>query len=103
MAADLFLQMMDPWNWGRGTAIRGLIIFFFLAFIALLALGVALLWRRGSTGTESSGSGDQALDTLRLRYARGEISREEFLQAIEDLGGPAPQDPGSPPPPATSG
>jgi uncharacterized membrane protein len=96
MAADLFLQMMDPWNWGRGAAIRGLIIFFFLAFIALLALGVALLWRRGSTGTESNGSGDQALETLRLRYARGEITREEFLQATDDLGGQRPQ---GPPPP----
>jgi uncharacterized membrane protein len=99
MAADLFLQLVDPWNWGRGAAIRGLIIFFFLAFIALLALGVALLWRRGSTGTGSSGSDDEAMETLRVRYARGEITREEFLQVSEDLGGPPLPPPAPPPPP----
>jgi uncharacterized membrane protein len=100
MAADLFLQMADPWNWGRGAAIRGLIIFFFLAFVALLALGVALLWRRGSTGATSTGSGDEALETLRLRYARGDITREEFLQASKDLGGPL-SPPETPPPSET--
>jgi putative membrane protein len=99
MAADLFLQMMDPWNWGRGVAARWLIMFFFLAFLALLALGVALLWRRGSaSSTRATSNDDEALDALRLRYARGEMTREEFLQANEDLGGgPAtPVAPGDP-------
>ncbi len=31
---------------------------------------------------------DQALTELRLRYARGEISREDYLQAAADLGSP---------------
>ncbi len=97
MALDLFLQMADPWHWGRGVVARWLIVFFFLAFLALLALGVALLWRRGNAGTRSDDGGDQAVDALRLRYARGEMTREEFLQANEDLGGPA-QPPISPPP-----
>jgi uncharacterized membrane protein len=88
MAVDLFLQMVDPWNWGRGVAIRWLVMFFFLAFLALLALGVALLWRRGSARPDSIDAGDEALAALRLRYARGEMTREEFLQANEDLGGP---------------
>jgi uncharacterized membrane protein len=87
MAVDLFLQMVDPWNWGRGVAIRWLVMFFFLAFLALLALGVALLWRRGSGSPDSIDAGDEALAALRLRYARGEMTREEFLQANEDLGG----------------
>jgi uncharacterized membrane protein len=99
MAADLFLQMMEPWNWGRGAAIRGVIVFLFLAFLALLALGVALLWRRGSAGPGSAQSGDEALEALRLRYARGEVTRDEFLQASQDLGGPAPPPEASPPPP----
>lgn len=93
MTADLVLQLADPWNWGRGVFVRWLILFFFLAFLALLALGVALIWRRGSEGPGSTASGDQALDALRLRYANGEITREEFLQATEDLGGPAPPAP----------
>jgi uncharacterized membrane protein len=32
--------------------------------------------------------GGQALGVLRMRYARGEISREEYLRVREDLGGP---------------
>jgi uncharacterized membrane protein len=98
MAADLFLQIVDPWNWGRGAAIRGLIIFFFLAFIALLALGVALLWRRGSAAGPVDDR-DEALAALRLRYARGEITRDEFLQVSEDLGGPPTPPPAPPLPP----
>ena len=88
--------MADPWSWGRGVVARWLIIFFFLAFLALLAVGVAVLWRRGSESGGSSRSGDAALEALRLRYARGEITREEFLQAHEDLGGGATAPPTSP-------
>jgi putative membrane protein len=90
MAADVFLQMMEPWRWGQGVFMRWLIIFFFVAFLALLVLGVALLWRHWSGGGGSSEGGDAALEALRLRYARGEMTRQEFLQATEDLGGPAP-------------
>ena len=36
-------------------------------------------------GAEVSSGQDKALEELRLRYARGEISREEFLQRKIDL------------------
>jgi putative membrane protein len=39
---------------------------------------------------------DAALQQLRLRYARGEISRSDYLQAAADLGAP-PQVPEPPP------
>ena len=42
---------------------------------------------------------DEALATLRMRYARGEVSRDEFLQASDDLGAPVPP----PVPPAPVG
>lgn len=93
MAIDLILQLIDdPWTWGRGVATRWIAVFLFMAFLALLALGVALLWRRGSGsgGAGAADGGDEALDALRLRYARGEITRDEFLQANQDLGGPEP-------------
>ena len=77
---------------------RWLVMFFFLAFLALLALGVALLWRRGSGSSSSIDAGDEAVEALRLRYARGEMTREEFLQVAEDLGSdPTPSSPPSPP------
>jgi uncharacterized membrane protein len=91
MAADLMFQMMgDPWTWGRGFAVRWIAWFLFMAFLALLVLGVALLWRRGSGPKVDAASGDEALDAIRLRYARGEITREEFLEVTKDLGGPEP-------------
>lgn len=42
--------------------------------------GVGGLWR-----SEVSSGRDRALEELRLRYARGEIGREEFLQRKIDL------------------
>jgi uncharacterized membrane protein len=41
---------------------------------------------------------DPALEHARLRYARGELSRDDYLRVVGDLGGDAP-----PPPPAPSG
>jgi uncharacterized membrane protein len=38
-------------------------------------------------GPPDSGRPDDPLAILRLRYARGEIGRDEFLRANEDLGG----------------
>jgi uncharacterized membrane protein len=42
---------------------------------------------------------DVALQEARMRYARGEMTREEFLQVSTDLGGPPPLPtaPSSPP------
>jgi hypothetical protein len=43
---------------------------------------------------------DSALEIARARYARGEMSREEFLRVSSDLGGPPPG-PEAPPPSPT--
>jgi putative membrane protein len=67
--------------------------------IALLGLVVlALVWLARSVGSGSGQSspgrepsaGGTAREALDLRYARGEISREEYLQARRDLEGPLP-------------
>ncbi len=93
MAADLILQLVnDPWTWGRGFAVRLIAWFLLMAFLALLALGVALLWRRVAAAMPKSMllPGTRHLDAIRVRYARGEMTREEFLQVNRDLGGPEP-------------
>ncbi|HYY81319.1 MAG TPA: SHOCT domain-containing protein, partial [Actinomycetes bacterium] len=41
---------------------------------------------------------DAALDIARARYARGELSREEYLRILQDLGAPPPPAPPEPPP-----
>jgi uncharacterized membrane protein len=45
-----------------------------------------------------AGRRDQAVEEVRLRYARGEMTRDEFVQRSRDLGGPE-LDPGEPVPP----
>jgi hypothetical protein len=61
---------VPAWVWVVGI---GLVV----AIIVLLVL----LLRRTGTGTRRS----SALDTLRSRYARGEISRDEFQRMKSDL------------------
>jgi len=56
----------------------------------LLALGVILIvvglvWARGSGGPRESGDQDAARDALRLRFARGEISEEEYRERLKVL------------------
>ena len=71
-----------------------------LVFLALFAL--AFLWlffqtrhMRPAAAAAASG-GDAALTELRLRYARGEVTREEFLATEADLqGSHAPPSPSS--------
>lgn len=64
---------MNPWVWGFGIVLLG----------AVIAVVVALIRRRrfGHTGGGSS----RSMDILRARYARGEISRDEFQKIREDL------------------
>ena len=56
--------------------------------IALVLWGVFGLFPTRQVHVEA-----EALEILRLRYARGEISREEFLQASESLRPAEPEPP----------
>lgn len=59
-----------------------------LGLLALVVVGVVagIRWIGRSTGLpERSDSSDRALEVARERYARGEISREEFQRLREDL------------------
>jgi len=76
--------------WGWGWMIFGslMMIVFWGGLIALIVLAV-----RGLTGAGKRGDGPQAparsepaaLDILKNRYARGEITREEYEQMRQTL------------------
>jgi putative membrane protein len=63
-----------------------LVLLFFLVLLGAGAVVVVLVARQGSGGADR-GPGWQAdaLEILRRRYARGEITREEFLAMRDDL------------------
>jgi len=92
------------WWWGLGGILPSLLL---LILIGVTIWAVLRITTRGPVLAVSPGSSapagrrDQALEEVRLRYARDEMTREEFVQRSRDLGGPE-LDPGEPipPPPA---
>jgi putative membrane protein len=72
----------DGWGswWGIGMMLVWLLI------LVAVVLGVIWFIRQGaSRGSGVETTHDRALDTLRERYARGEISHEEFEEKRRDL------------------
>lgn len=69
--------------WGLGMMIFGAL--FWLVLMATIVVGIwALLGQRRPLGRFRLGE-DRALQILRERYARGEITREEFEALRRDL------------------
>ena len=71
--------MMDGYGMGYGIGIIGL-IFSILVIIGLVLL-IKYLWESGGAKREQ----ESALEILKKRYARGEISKEEFEEKKKDL------------------
>lgn len=80
--------MMGGWRPGWGWT-GGVGVIFMVLFWALLIGGVAVLVRwvadAGTAGQCSPPGGESATAILKRRYARGEIGRAEFEQAMNDL------------------
>ncbi len=75
-------------GWG-GTILGILLLLLFLGgLIVLLGLGVWALIRYGQRqGDRGAGAGGRALEILKERYARGEMTREEYEERRRDLEG----------------
>ena len=70
----------DAWGWGMGG-------FSMLLWWGVVVVAVVVLvgWLSGTpTGTSPQST---ALETLKERYAKGEIDKQEFEQKKRDLGG----------------
>jgi putative membrane protein len=75
--------LLTPVAWAGGLAVGwGLLG---VAFWILLILAIVLLVR--GTRTSAGASGGPAVRVLEERYARGEITREEFLERRAVLDG----------------
>ncbi len=107
----------EYWNEGMRHANDGwwggpLHLILFLLLLALLVAGAVWLVRyfsRGGLAPAAAGPAaiqpaapDPAVAALRMRYAKGEVSREEFQHAMEDLGGVADTPPGGDDTPPTA-
>lgn len=78
--------MMGPTMYGPYGG--GMWMFFHFFFWTLVLVGVILLivWIVSQTGRQSGGhSEESALDILKKRYARGEISKEEYEKIKKDI------------------
>jgi uncharacterized membrane protein len=92
-----------PYYWehaGHGHPFWWLVMFLLFALLVGVAAALAFRWLAGRQARAVplapavAGVGDDALGIVRLRYARGEIDRDQFLQATADLGGgPSPAEP----------
>lgn len=68
------------WHW---LGWFGMVIFWLL--IILLVLGALKYLRSNASDRAGAERGKTAMEHLEEAYAKGEISREEFLQKREDL------------------
>jgi putative membrane protein len=60
---------------------------FMWIFLLVILGGVAIYWFTSETKSKTNGplSGETPLDILKKRYAKGEITREEFEKMKKDL------------------
>ena len=78
--------MMGPWMMG-GFGWGWFMPVFMILCWGLIIWGIVALVRGVASpdGIESSRQADSALEILKRRYARGEISKEEFEEKKKDL------------------
>ncbi len=68
------------YGWGMGFGWLFMIIFW-----GLVILGVIYIVKMIAERSRPSEKGESALDILKKRYAKGEITREEFEKMKDDL------------------
>ncbi len=73
--------MMDGYGNGMGYGMGILGLIFWILVIIGLVLLIKYLWEGGGARREQ----ESALEILKKKYARGEISKEEFEEKKKDL------------------
>ncbi len=82
---------MGPWGdgaWSGGWHVGGLFMMFMMAAFWLVAIAGAIIlfrWLARNNQNQKPTSSNAALEHLKLRYVKGEISKEEFEQMKKDI------------------
>ncbi|HLG30352.1 MAG TPA: SHOCT domain-containing protein [Candidatus Brocadiales bacterium] len=76
--------MMENWTMDGGM---GIWMLFNMVFWVLVIIGIVLLviWVVRRAGGERSKAANSALEILKKRYARGEITKEEYEEKKRDI------------------
>ena len=74
------MGMMSMMGWGLLSFLFGLLVLFL--FVLAAAYGVKLVWGQRPSGIYGP---ENALDILKKRYPKGEISREEFDRIRKEI------------------
>jgi putative membrane protein len=75
-------------NWGYGTNWLGTLIWLAILIAVVVAIIALVRWMTISGGSSSSKHhhpSDSAMEILRRRYAKGEITKEQFTAMKHDL------------------
>jgi putative membrane protein len=77
MECPTMMNGMGMMMWGALSFLLGLIVIFL--FVLAIAIAVKWVWRQNPTGGES------ALEVLKKRYAKGDISKDEYEKIKTDI------------------
>jgi len=78
------------WNYGMHNGSWGTMFFwaiFLLVFVVLAVVFVVYFMRKTAPAEGGIRSSSSAIDLLKERYARGEISTEEYRERLQELEG----------------
>jgi len=70
------------YGWGMGFGFGSITM---ILFWALVILGIAYLVKMIAGGSKKEDKDKTAIDILKMRYTKGEISKEEFEKIRDDL------------------
>jgi putative membrane protein len=81
MECGTMMDGMGMMVWGLFSMLLGLVVLFL--FILAAAYAVKRVWDQRPSNMP--GRGESALDILKKRYAKGEMSREEFERVRKEI------------------
>ncbi len=80
---QMMTQMMG--TWGTGMMLVNFLTGLLLVGILIVGIVAGVQWFLGSKTRKAQSSGEAALDILIKRYARGDLTKEEFEVRKRDI------------------